>query len=475
MTTALQPRIHAFIQTHLSQINTGDAHVTTVVLPHNTGTSKAEQERRLYASPVLKGLPKLAASLASESEAQVTAMSLLKLGRLIGDMGKLQDAECLFARAVQLRAQWLFESSPMARIVELTVPLDELGRMAELRGEIDLAQAVYTLMHDLIAEAIQAEPEQRAFFIGLAQALQRLASLARSIGDTQTSERLLAEATEAMSKVPLAPTRERPIDTQLLTRGAASIASGLQGAARALEDKGDFSQARLLTQLRIDSMRKAATEPVVATPLEAERGLAISLCDLSRESRLMGDWTGSLKADSEALGRFEELITRVPSDVTLRLMKAIVLCGQGQAHFGLGELEPALAKHDAALTLALEVAQQATDLQAAQRHVGVVLSHQGKLFERMGNVERAAEAVRESLAIAERQHLQDPRRADRRVDVCCNLSRALTVFPEPEREGIRSQLAEQLDFLAKTGMDNHILKSIRASTNTIESVVDAMS
>jgi tetratricopeptide (TPR) repeat protein len=448
---------------HLSEsVGFSDEELGRVVDPYRTSsTTELEKKCRIYASTVFNKLPDISAGRASEDATQIFAVTLVSLGRLLADAGKLSAAESLFARAVIIREKWLFEASPMARLAEFTLPLDELARVARNRGQLEVAQRAYTLMRVLMEEVTTKEPQQLTFFVGLALAYQRLSEIALSFGDTTDAERLAKLAEQAMKNVPLTPSPTKPIDTRFLARGALFNSDGLHGQAKVLEARCDAAGALKLFDRRAANIRIAMLIPVIGGIGALEKALAGALCDQARAHRQLAHWAASLAADEDAERRVLLLLPAAKDDPYLLLTQSIALCGQGQAHSELGAMEKALDRLQAALTIAKATATLAPELKPAQRHVGVALSHLAMHQARMGDTATAEVTVRASLAISRGQHLAEPARADREIDMLCNLSQLSRYVSGAEQLALQQELEHRLMALVARGVQHSQLAALR--------------
>jgi hypothetical protein len=201
--------------------------------------------------------------------------------------------------------------------------------------------------------------------------------------------------------------------------------------------------------------------PVIGGIGALEKALAGALCDQARAHRQLAHWAASLAADEDAERRVLLLLPAAKDDPYLLLTQSIALCGQGQAHSELGAMEKALDRLQAALTIAKATATLAPELKPAQRHVGVALSHLAMHQARMGDTATAEVTVRASLAISRGQHLAEPARADREIDMLCNLSQLSRYVSGAEQLALQQELEHRLMALVARGVQHSQLAALR--------------
>ena len=205
------------------------------------------------------------------------------------------DAAAPAARERERLARGLEESlgTPEARRL-LSVVLDNVGRVAEVRGEWDAAEEAYRELLGLARglEESLGTPEARR---DLSVALDNVGQVARARGDWDAAEAAYQESLD------LARGLEESLGTPEARRDLSISWNNVGQVARA---RGDWDAAEEAYRKSLDLAR--GLEESLGTP-EARRDLSVSLDNVGRVAEVRGDWDTAQVAYQQSLQIRREL------------------------------------------------------------------------------------------------------------------------------------------------------------------------
>ncbi|HET7475056.1 MAG TPA: tetratricopeptide repeat protein, partial [Dermatophilaceae bacterium] len=253
---------------------------------------------------------------------------------------------------------------------DLSVSLDNLGRVAEARGDWAAAETAYqeslTIARDL-ADRVDTAQAAR----DLSVSLNNVGRVAEARGDWTAADTAYQESLHL---------RRDLADRVDTPQAARDLSVSLDNLGRVAEARGDWAAADTAYQESLTIARDLADR--VDTP-QAARDLSVSLDNLGRVAQARGDWAAADTAYQESLTIARDLANRVDTPQAARDL-SLALNNLGRVAEARGDWTAADTAYQEFLTIARDLADRDDTPQAA-RDLSLALNNLGRVAEARGD------------------------------------------------------------------------------------------
>ncbi|MBL8392455.1 MAG: tetratricopeptide repeat protein [Candidatus Accumulibacter sp.] len=215
--------------------------------------------------------------------------------------GRPGDAEHVARSALSLARRRAQAKADRSSDRDLSISLDNLGRVAQAQGDWTQAEAVYReslALRRQLVERLGGTPESLR---DLSISLDNLGRVAQAQGDWTQAEAVYRES--------LALSRQLVERLGGTPESLRDLSVSLNNLGRVAQAQGDWTQAEAVYRESL-ALRRQLVERLGGTP-ESLRDLSVSLNNLGRVAQAQGDWTQAEAVYRESLALSRQLVERL--------------------------------------------------------------------------------------------------------------------------------------------------------------------
>ncbi len=442
----VRERIHQLMADHLLDLAPADPLRESEATHHLIQADASEQAARLYAGELtpggLAGCQETLARHALDEEGLTWVTGLLEVDALERDvlvaLGEryLHDLDAVFdrmyvltpragvARGTEQLFRKLFEKQPNSHgiVRDLSVSLDNVGRVELACGNLDSAAAAYAEMLTL-ARGL-ADPASPESLRVVTVSLDNVGKVELARGNLDAAAVVFAESLAFRRGVadPTRPESLRDVSVSLNKVGQVELVRGNLDAAAVV-----FAESLTLARGLADPAR-----------LESLRDVSVSLDFVGQVALARGNLDGAAATYAESL-TLRRGLTDPGRPESLRNL-SVSLDNIGRVELARGNLDDAAAAYAEMLSLARKLADPVRF--ESLRDVSVSLNNVGQVKLARGDLDGAAAVFAESLAL---RRLSDPTRPESMRDLFVSLANVGRVeLARGNLEGAAAAYAESL-------------------------------
>ncbi len=285
------------------------------------------------------------------------SVALDNVGRVAQAQGEWAEAEAVYRESLAIRRTLAERLATPEAQRDLSVSLDNVGRVARVQGEWAEAEAVYReslAIRRTLAERLATPEAQRDLSISL----DNVGRVAEAQGEWAEAEAVYRES------LTIARTLAERLATPEAQRDLSVLLNNLGRVARA---QGEWAEAEAVYRESLAIARTLAER--LATP-EAQRDLSVALDNVGRVAQAQGEW-----AEAEAIYRESLAIARRVADAV------------GQTPQSLQDLDRALVSY-AGIVTGPEKISLLREAETTYRRLATRQPNNTELKDKLASVER---------------------------------------------------------------------------------------
>jgi tetratricopeptide (TPR) repeat protein len=327
------------------------------------------------------------------------SIALNNVGRIREKRGRLEDALELFNRSREIKETLVArEPENLAHQRDFSIALNNVGRIRESQGRLDDALAQFDRSRVISETLVTREPENLAHQRGLSIALE-------NVGRIREKQGRLEDALDLFD-------RSRVIRESLVAREPENLGHQ-RDLSVALNNVGRIreKQGRLDDALELFDRSRAICESLVAREpenLAHQRDLSIALDNVGRIRESQGRLEDALDLFDRSRKVRETLVAREPENLAHQRELSIALNNVGRIREEQGRLDDALELLDRSRVIRESLVEREPDNMAHQRELSIALNNVGRIREKQGRLRDALELFDRSRAICERLVAREP-------------------------------------------------------------------
>jgi tetratricopeptide (TPR) repeat protein len=217
--------------------------------------------------------------------------------------GRPADAMAVARNACDIAQSRVVDHGPPEALRDLSVSLDNVGKVAHAQGDWALAERVYRDSLEISRQLIDRLGGTPDALRDLSVSLDNVGEVASAQGDWAQAERVYRESQE--------------ISRELIDRlggtpeALRDLSISLNNVGRVARAQGDWAQAERVYRESLE-IRRQLIDLIGGTP-EARRDLSISLDNVGHVASAQGDWAQAERVYRESLEIRRQLIDRLGS------------------------------------------------------------------------------------------------------------------------------------------------------------------